>query len=206
MSDAKAAHDKWLPYWKNRVGKQGKDYVSRGAKNTDSQTTKIYELILEQLKHSKFLHGLDYGCGWGRFTSLLSTFCDKIMGVDILDDFEADVRTPNVEFAQISYPVHIPVPDSTFDFFWSCLVFQHIVDEALFNEVTEEIRRVLRPDAFVLLIDDATPTSASHVKVRGPGAIAKALGLSVKKHEKVQIDDPPNKHWLLQGITQDASS
>jgi 2-polyprenyl-3-methyl-5-hydroxy-6-metoxy-1,4-benzoquinol methylase len=71
---------------------------------------------------------LDFGCGAGDYASLLANHsCQKIVGVDVLEDPPGDSRhIPGLQFVQ-TRSSSLPFPDASFD-------------GALMNEVLEHVK------------------------------------------------------------------
>jgi ubiquinone/menaquinone biosynthesis C-methylase UbiE len=98
---------------------------------------------------------LDFGCGVGRFTPLLAGIPGKeVIGVDVSPSMVEMARraSPALDFRVVN-PRRLPFPDGYFDALWTCTVLQHIPDAEL-PHVVKELRRVLKPDAVVLLFEN----------------------------------------------------
>lgn len=68
---------------------------------------------------------LDFGCGVGRLTRGLATFIGDVVGVDVSTGMLGEARRftkPGLIFADV-------IPDRSFDWLVSIIVFQHIVPE-----------------------------------------------------------------------------
>jgi ubiquinone/menaquinone biosynthesis C-methylase UbiE len=163
------------------------------------QQRKIESLLLRALgPDDLFEDGLDYGCGCGRMLPLLSDYCEHIWAADILESSLDQARgmAPNVTPVALNYPLKLAIPPV--NFLWCGLVFQHIVEDALFDQVLAEIARVLAPGARILILDNGVD-KAFHVKPRGPDKIAAGLKLKHYEAALVTIDVRPNDHWLVDG-------
>jgi ubiquinone/menaquinone biosynthesis C-methylase UbiE len=106
---------------------------------------------------------LDYGCGTGYGTSLISSYCNQAMGVDISTDAiqyaQSHFSAPNLQFKQIE-PVEaapMPFPNASFDVVLSFQVIEHVRDVPAY---LQEIERVLAPGGQVLI---ATPDRSSRL-------------------------------------------
>lgn len=165
------------------------------------QTRKIESLLLRAISpESYFQDGIDFGCGYGRFIPTLSHWCGHIWGIDLLDNMldRAQSAAPNVTIVPSTWPASFAVPPA--DFLWAGLVIQHIVDDKIYQATMAELRRVLKPGARVILLDNAVDV-APHVKPRGPEMLARDLGLRPGwKADKVTINKRPNDHWFVDGL------
>ena len=106
---------------------------------------------------------LDYGCGTGYGTSLMSEHCTQITGIDIsleaVSYAESHFSAPNLSYLQIK-PAEIaplPFPDSSFDVVLSFQVIEHVQDISAY---LREIDRVLTEDGRVVI---ATPDRSARL-------------------------------------------
>jgi ubiquinone/menaquinone biosynthesis C-methylase UbiE len=106
---------------------------------------------------------LDYGCGTGYGTSLISEYCNKAIGVDISTEAiqyaQSHFSASNLQFMQIE-PVEaalLPFPNSSFDVVLSFQVIEHLRDVPAY---LQEIERVLAPEGQVFI---ATPDRSSRL-------------------------------------------
>lgn len=191
---AKAAK-RMREYWAGRRQKQGRNYVSRHGKNSDHQVDKVIPKLHELLGDKQFKQGIDYGCGWGRFSKAISEHCEQLRGVDLIADFRNDL--PNtVTFQTVEFPTKIDLPNGSVDLFVAVTSLQHIVDEHWFIDVMGELRRVLATGATVLIIDD-NGSAGQHVKPRGPKLFAEHLDLDLTLTEKFDMDHERSHHIVL---------
>jgi ubiquinone/menaquinone biosynthesis C-methylase UbiE len=106
---------------------------------------------------------LDYGCGSGYGTALISEACSQIIGVDISPEAITHAKThfsaPNLSYLQIEPSEKEPLqfPDSSFDVVLSFQVIEHVHDVTAY---LHEIERVLMPGGFALI---ATPDRSSRL-------------------------------------------
>ncbi|KAF0190759.1 MAG: putative glycosyltransferase [Gammaproteobacteria bacterium] len=100
---------------------------------------------------------LDFGCGSGYGTHLLSADCEQITGIDISADAIAyakdHYRKDNLDYLRVSNieDESLPFENDTFDTVISFQVMEHI---RLVDKYLSEIRRVLRKDGKLVI---ATP-------------------------------------------------
>ncbi len=93
----------------------------------------------------------DVGCGTGRHALRLAAAGARVTGLDFSEGMLARARVKPgaqaVRFVRHDLAAPLPLPDAAFDRVLCCLVLDHIRDlSGLFGE----LRRVCRPDGFVL--------------------------------------------------------
>lgn len=92
---------------------------------------------------------LEIGCGTGRITEFLSQHFRKIFAVDISEKMIEEGRqrlkhVSNIEFAAINGVLYPTISDSSVDFVFSFIVFQHMPNKKVVRKNFEEIKRVLK--------------------------------------------------------------
>jgi hypothetical protein len=192
-----AAATQMASYWSARRKRQGRAYVSREGKNSDHQVSKLAPVLHQFLKGRQYKHGLDFGCGWGRFSGVISEYCERLRCVDLVSDFRDDLPD-SVQFEKIGFPTKIGVPDGSIDLFVAVTSLQHIVDEHWFTEVAAELRRVLAPTAMVYIVDD-NGRAGKYVKQRTAAVFAKALNLSDVIDGTFDMDSR-RSHHIVTGV------
>jgi len=106
---------------------------------------------------------LDYGCGSGYGTALISSGCLEVTGVDISEEAityaKAHYNAPNLLYLKIepAEDAPLPFPDSSFDVVLSFQVIEHIQDVSAY---LQEIRRVLVPGGQAII---ATPDRSTRL-------------------------------------------
>ena len=107
-----------------------------------------YEAIADRLAAERPGRLLDWGCGFGQMTKLLSERGVDVTAFEYRSDGEQEgidslERYPELDVHVSSDPVRLPFADSSFDSVLSCGVLEHVQypDGSL-----EEIRRVLSAD------------------------------------------------------------
>jgi SAM-dependent methyltransferase len=203
VSSKELAFNRMVDFWINKIEQQGDGYVGRLGESQDIQKQRIQDIVKMRIDPSLFYDtALDFGSGWGRFDKFLSDFCGHVWAVDILDTLvrRAAQQAPCITPYCLGFPIHIPLERPKFDLFWGCLVFQHIVNDKLLEDVLAEIRRVLKSGCRVMIVDNAKDR-AIHVKPRDPKYFADGLQL---KHgwrsDLVTINNRPQDHWFIDGV------
>ena len=137
------------------------------AKKIFRETRKDYNVISDQFSRArekiweemKFLADdyliegekvLDLGCGNGRFYELLNK--GDYIGVDSSEELIkiARKRYPKVKF-QVADALNLPFPDNYFDKVYAIAVFHHIPSKELREKFLSEIKRVLKPEGFMII-------------------------------------------------------
>lgn len=128
---------------------------------SSQETYLIYSLHLATYKYcigyATEKKVLDYGCGSGYGTALISKSCSQITGVDISPEAvayaQAHYNAPNLSYLQIerAEAAPLPFPDASFDVVLSFQVIEHLQDVSVY---LQEIERVLAPGGRVII---ATP-------------------------------------------------
>ena len=176
-------------YWPERARKQGARYVGHAADpDPESSTITLAQRI--DLLAPKCDAVLDFGCGVGRLAPVLAAKAGRYVGVDIVE--AAIVLAPVLPNARYLYlpDDRLPFEDVSFDCVAAVTVLQHIVADVDFALWTTELRRVLRPDGFALIVDhNPMIDPAPHMNPRGHESVAAALGV---KWCSVEVADG---HW-----------
>jgi SAM-dependent methyltransferase len=179
-------------FWQGRMASRGEDRL---------QTTKVCNVIRKCMVDTPtYNSGIDLGCGNGRFLPMLSAYCRHLWAVDILSQLVPCIVARSMVATPYIVTEPFKLPDGPHDLLFACFLFQHLVDDAVFTEVTTELRRVLAPDARVIIIDNAVD-KASHVRPRAPADFIKALSLgSTTTAKRVTVNKRENDHWVVDGV------
>ena len=152
MNDARELES----YWETRsgLGRRAVGHIAWNDGRSDDVAAEWWEVFAPHLPPPEGCI-LDYGCGVGRFSSRLAAAGWDVTGADISSGM---LRMAAAEYGDVckwtkTDGVRLPFADNTFAAFWSVTVLQHIPD-ALFEAAVMEIRRVLKPCAFVLLFEN----------------------------------------------------
>jgi len=123
-------------------------------------------LIVEKLGNFKEKIILEIGCGIGRITEFLAQNFAKVYGIDISEEMITKGRErlknyKNIEFIANDGKVY-PLPDSSVDFVFSYIVFQHMPNKKIIESNFQEIKRVLKKNGLAKIQVRGLPTSKSN--------------------------------------------
>ena len=96
------------------------------------------------------LRMLEIGCGVGRMTRMLSRIFGHVTGVDISEEMIRQARRNTADLNNVSLVLGDgcsleTLPDASFDFAFSFIVFQHIPTYSVIASYCKEVFRVLKP-------------------------------------------------------------
>ena len=105
-----------------------------------------------QGKDPQAMRVLEIGCGAGRLTRALATLFGEVHAVDVSGEMIDRARValadrPHAHGYQNNGCDLTGVPDLTFDFAYSNIVFQHIPSSEVIESYVREVHRLLRPGA-----------------------------------------------------------
>ena len=168
-------HESGRDYWEERVRRMGRRAVfnRRHASGATEKVTADLRAILLPLL-SQCLDGtertlLDFGCGYGRFTS---DFGGLINGAAIgVDPVEALLVSANADERTAFWLMRdgrIPMADGSADVITIIAVLSSITDARELASSVAELRRVLAPRGLVFLADNTSrvPKQPQHVRFR----------------------------------------
>jgi len=115
--------DKYLP---NNINNNLNDFYE----SSNSLIKLIDSILLENNIEFKFNNILDFGCGVGRITNLLSEYGNNIYGIDISEEHlkiaRSNVKKNNIIFLNYDEDYNFPKIINNIDFIVSFIVLQHI--------------------------------------------------------------------------------
>jgi SAM-dependent methyltransferase len=103
-----------------------------------------------QTKPAEQMRVLEIGCGSGRVTRALARTFGEVHAVDVSGEMVRRARAalcecPNVHLYENNGMDLTVIPELTFDFAFSCLVFQHIPSYPVIKRYVQETHRLLAP-------------------------------------------------------------
>jgi len=134
-------------------------------KNVDNRKNKYIHLFHKQaiksiLPDIKNLNVLDFGCGTGRFSLLLSRKAHKVINVDItfemIEIAKQRSTASNIYYGMIDGS-NLPLKDTSIDFIVSVWVLQYAAREKeVLRKIIEEFTRVLKPEGKIFALEQAS--------------------------------------------------
>ena len=102
---------------------------------------------------------VDFGCGSGRFSNLLSHYCKFLVGLEITPQMlkiaKKECKNSNIGFVLYD-GLNLPMKEKEADLLISVNVLQYITDDSELEKVTKEIKRCLKPDGEFICIEQVT--------------------------------------------------
>ena len=108
---------------------------------------------------------LDFGCGHGQFTQMISRYCDSVIGIDCspVAIEKARKNHPAIEFELLDESGRFPYDDNSFDTVFAIDVLEHILDT---EGILGEINRVLKIGGSLLIAtNELTPLKAALISL-----------------------------------------
>lgn len=143
-----------LEYWQKRYSEHG---GQKTVGNISIQTQQAYEAENQIFKNNmtplfpeQVNTVLDFGYGIGRWTTLLKQYAEAYYATDIIE--AVPMNTPY--FDLIDDNGTIPFGDTKFDFIFTCVVLQHVVDEDLLNNYIKQFYHRLEDDGYIVITEN----------------------------------------------------
>ena len=96
---------------------------------------------------------LDYGCGSGYGTFLMSKHFSEVSGIDVSDETiaycKANFKGNNINFSVLN-PLKQPFPDASFDFIFSFQVFEHVPLDQV-EQYIQYVQNMLKPNGKAII-------------------------------------------------------
>lgn len=107
---------------------------------------------------------LEIGCGTGRVTEFIAKHFKKVFAIDISEEMIAEGQrrlkdVANITFTSIDGTHYPTIKDSSIDFVFSYIVFQHMPSKKVITKNLEEIKRVLKDDGLAKIQVRGLPTN-----------------------------------------------
>jgi SAM-dependent methyltransferase len=142
------APDKPIPTWPDEKTQSG--YAGTHGPGLVRRTQAFIAMLEADGAFVPGWKGLDYGCGWGRFASMLLTkgSADQL---DLVDAWDSTLRLlsrynqANKRWQVSEFIQNGEIPESTYDFILSFSVFTHLAQGA-FEHNIDALRRSLKPN------------------------------------------------------------
>ena len=189
--------DKQYIQWQRRQRNLGDTAVGRRDESVAEQGERIARHIDGWLGSRFFERGLDFGCGWGRFSEQLAQHCGHLWVADLFNDWvvraahTAVTTTPVILRSQ-----KLPLDTSSMDLAIDIMTLQSIDDDALAREAMHELRRVTKPGARVVSLHIVKPRAPTRTGAQR----AAHIGLSDWKESTLtDVDKAGDSYSLLTG-------
>lgn len=141
---------------------------------------------------------LDYGCGYGRITKLLTSLeYSHVVGYDTSEAMLARGRKqyPGVTLLPCT-PSEVPEPDASFDAIVGCGLLTSIVDQNASDLACTEMLRTLRPGGILHLAEFMIQPERSYF---AGGLTFSSLGLPVRHFSQYELSRLFQK-WEILGL------
>ncbi len=143
-------------YWIERVGKYGHTGWSDQVTYMYDQSMRLH--LVAKIVKKYFPNGanisLDYGCGSGDFTNLLSTFSKQTIGVDLADEIIISA-TKKYNEKNISFygTDKFELKSNKYSIITAITVFQHILEDRKLIELLHNMNVNMEEDGVLIIID-----------------------------------------------------
>lgn len=157
-------------YWQGRADKYGHTGWSDHSTYYYDQNLRIKAIksLVDELRFAPKI-ALDYGCGTGEFTEVLSERCFGVLGVDIakvvIKKAGALNSNPNVKFSLHDEDVF----NTKYGLILCVTVLQHVVDDTQLLELVTKFRKSMTPCSQLVLLESFSSDDeeeGSYIKLR----------------------------------------
>jgi len=128
----------------------------------------LVENIINKYFTKRVNYSLDYGCGSGDFSNLLSKYSSNVLAVDIAEEIvnvaKSNYKNDNIEFLLLDKSL---IKDNNYDVINLITVLQHILDDNDLVELLNNFYSVLTKDGIMIVIDSfGDNDSSDYLKFR----------------------------------------
>jgi ubiquinone/menaquinone biosynthesis C-methylase UbiE len=138
---------------------------------------------------------VDFGCGSGRFSDLLSQSCGFLVGLEITPEMlkiaKNECKNSNIGFV-LCDGLNLPLKENEADLLVSINVLQYITGDGELEQSLKEIRRCLKPEGEFICIEQVTKN-----KKRWQRDFKTYLNFFKKNNFKKNADYPIRKGHFL---------
>ena len=194
----KTQFDKQVSNWTRRKSRMGDGAIGRRDENHVEQGQRIAVYLRRWLGDNFYSHGMDFGCGWGRFSALLAEHCGHLWAVDLFGEWTARAANlaPTITPISLEEP-KLPLETRSINLIADIMTLQSIDDDKLMLTFANELKRVAAAGATVISLHcmKSKPTSRTVLHR------AKQLGLSDWEETRVDdIDKAKEPYSFLVGV------
>lgn len=119
----------------------------------------VRELCASVSTGTPFASACDVGCGFGRLTPVLTEFAERVVGFEREPGLLSIARSlqPSIDFRPIESLQWLGADRASFDLGLVFTVLQHVPEPEV-RAVIDELRRIVRPDGYLLLCEETDAT------------------------------------------------
>ena len=150
-----------VEYWQERAKKYGKrsvynmGYGNNELDEVDRKQEEIYKRVLEKELNRQEKTALDFGCGAGRFESMLAKLVrDKVYAFDPIGDLINIAPLYEKVQYEILKGKQLPLNDKSIDLVFISQVLDGVVDECDLNYIASELERVSSDNALFFIVEN----------------------------------------------------
>lgn len=171
----------WVPYKVEQV--VDTDVAKVSVRNYLEQKD-LREILNRVDKKAKIKKAVEFGCGFGRMTQVLTEFTKVVTGLEREKYYveEANMHIPTAVFRQIDDLSKVPFDDKCVDLIMTFTFLQHLIDDQA-RKVAGEMIRCLGKNGHILICEE---TDEDHVAgdIHNPLGQC-AIGRSVKRYSDI---------------------
>jgi len=170
---------KWIPYQLNQVVNVNDADLSRRNYIEQEDLKGYLRSVSDKIKISKII---EFGCGYGRMTQVLTEFTNDVVGIEREPFFvnKACKLIPNITFIQAEDLSSVPFKNKIADIIITFTFLQHLIEiQAI--KVIKEIIRCLKPGGYVLICEE-TDEEIKHGDIYNLRGANCCIGRSLKTY------------------------